>query len=215
MKYFKLSLKIIITLSVIFIAVFELSYYYGTNSLPVDKSPIGQNYSEQLLDITWLTLDCNGERELTSIYFYNIFSKSNRSPVNISAREILNRKRNSDRRNLIWQYQYFVASIWVSRNWTADDALNTLLNNANFGEEIVGIENASRYFYNLDVKNLRVAEVVVLLTILKGPDFYDPYKNRERLFARVQKLLENLKTVNLTALNLEKNCFERLLKSRL
>jgi hypothetical protein len=208
----KLIKSLFIFIIVCFI-IFEGIYYWGTFKLPDDRNPTSKIYSEAILQISWLVLGGEKSCDMVSLCLFNIFIKKNGSIAISSARVILSRTNPYWSSSFEWQYAFMTATVWVSRNWTADEAISTILSVADFGNGFYGIEKAAKGYYNIKIKDLTIEEISVLVTLLRGSEFYDPWLHRDRLKEQAIKLLErDSQFSSRLSTDLDKGFFGRLVK---
>lgn len=80
----------------------------------------------------------------------------------------------------------------LETQYSKNDILEGYLNTINYGNGILGIENASLYYFNKSAKDLSLAESSMLAGIPKSPDNYSPL-NDERVAKKRQKdILQSL-----------------------
>lgn len=85
-----------------------------------------------------------------------------------------------------------------------EDILNLYLNNVYFGGNLRGFRSASLFYFGKELNNLSQREILMLITILRGPNFY--LKNAGSRNARLKLISEILKERNLiSARRHEKN----------
>lgn len=99
------------------------------------------------------------------------------------------------------QGEHHVASIAlavkVSRQWTRDQAVNTILAESWFSggggrKDVIGIEAAAEFYFGVPLAELKPQESLALIALLKGPSWYDPFCNRERFGKRYAQTVEKL-----------------------
>ncbi|MFJ9289491.1 transglycosylase domain-containing protein [Bacillus halotolerans] len=77
-----------------------------------------------------------------------------------------------------------IIAINLERDYSKDKLLEMYLNQLYFGHGVYGIQAASHYYFNKEVKNLTVSEGAVLAAIPKAPSTYSPVlhpdKSKER-----------------------------------
>ncbi|MCY8183378.1 penicillin-binding protein, partial [Bacillus inaquosorum] len=77
-----------------------------------------------------------------------------------------------------------IIAINLERDYSKDKLLEMYLNQLYFGHGVYGIQAASHYYFNKEVKDLTVSEGAVLAAIPKAPSTYSPVlhpdKNKER-----------------------------------
>ena len=87
----------------------------------------------------------------------------------------------------------WIISIKIERILSKDDILALYLNEAPYGGNIYGIEEASKAFFNKNPKDLTLAESAYLAAIPNGPTYYSPYgKNRNKLEERKNYVLKRM-----------------------
>ena len=77
-------------------------------------------------------------------------------------------------------------------NYTKEEILEAYLNTINYGNGVLGIENASYYYFNKSAKNLNLAEASMLAGIPKAPNAYSPLNNPEIAKKRQNNILINM-----------------------
>ena len=77
-------------------------------------------------------------------------------------------------------------------NYTKDEILEGYLNTINYGNGVLGIENASYYYFNKSAKDLNLAEASMLAGIPKAPNAYSPLNNVETAKDRQAIILNNM-----------------------
>lgn len=66
------------------------------------------------------------------------------------------------------------ATVWISRNWSAEQALDTVLADGDYGQNKVGLDAASEYYFGLPLDALHDEELQLLFLLHSFPD-YDPW----------------------------------------
>ena len=94
------------------------------------------------------------------------------------------------------QGEHHVASIAlavkVGRQWTRDQAVDTILAESGFRKDVIGIEAAAEFYFGIPLTELKPQESLALIALLKGPSLYDPFCNRERFGNRYAQTVEKL-----------------------
>lgn len=68
----------------------------------------------------------------------------------------------------------WVLAIKLERNFTKDEILALYLNTVGFGDNVKGIKNAARTFFNKNPDRLNIQEAATLVGMLKGNTLYNP-----------------------------------------
>lgn len=77
-------------------------------------------------------------------------------------------------------------------DYSKDEILEAYLNTINYGNGVLGIENASYYYFNKSAKDLTLAESSMLAGIPKAPNVYSPLNNLETAENRQAIILSNM-----------------------
>ncbi len=88
-------------------------------------------------------------------------------------------------------------AVKVSRQWTRDQAVNTILAESWFSgdrsrNEVIGIEAAAAFYFGVPPAELQPQESLALIALLKGLSWFDPFCNRERFEKRYAQTVEKL-----------------------
>jgi penicillin-binding protein 1A len=91
-------------------------------------------------------------------------------------------------RNKAWRVieklKEWIISVKLEKNFTKEEILTLYLNAVPFGNNIYGIRNASRTFFQKEPDRLNVEEAAVLVGMLKGNTIYNPARNYKAAFDR-------------------------------
>jgi len=91
----------------------------------------------------------------------------------------------------------WILSTKLEKSITKDEILALYLNEAPYGGNIYGIEEASKSFFGKKPIELSLAESAYLAAIPNGPTFYSPYgKNKNKLDERKNLVLKRMLDVN-------------------
>ena len=103
----------------------------------------------------------------------------------------------------------WILAVKLEKVMSKDDILALYLNEAPYGGNIYGIEEASRAFFNKEAIDLDLSESAYLAAIPNGPTYYSPYgKNKNKLDERkdlVLKRMLDLKFIDETTYNKAKS----------
>ncbi|WP_226529150.1 transglycosylase domain-containing protein [Metabacillus niabensis] len=86
---------------------------------------------------------------------------------------------------LLYSYQ-------LEKNFTKEQILEAYLNAIYFGNGTYGIGSASSYYFNKQIQELSLAELVFISAIPNNPTMYDPVKNFHATKERQERLLQIL-----------------------
>ena len=194
------------TLSALLLLVIALCfgvYAWGARFVP-DEIPASSYRAPDSIRDQYLTVEAGGAtgmRKLNPVTFWIDFFMSTRQfPEPPPPEEILLHRavrvaefKHSRART---QGDHHLASIAfaikISRQWTRDQAVNTILAESGFRRDVIGIEAAARFYFGVPLAELQPRESLVLIALLKGPSWYDPFCNRERFGKRYAQAVGKL-----------------------
>ncbi len=78
---------------------------------------------------------------------------------------------------IIEKFKEWIVAIKLERNFTKEEILSLYLNMVSYGDEIYGIRNAARTYFQKEPDRLSVEESAVLVGLLKGNTIYNPRRN--------------------------------------
>jgi membrane peptidoglycan carboxypeptidase len=76
--------------------------------------------------------------------------------------------------------------------FSRNDLLTIYSNRASFGQNLIGIEAASEYFFKKEPNQLDLAEAALLAGLLKAPSHYSPYRYPDRALERRNKVIDTM-----------------------
>jgi membrane peptidoglycan carboxypeptidase len=68
----------------------------------------------------------------------------------------------------------YKASVQLRRRFTSEQLLTIYLNRAYFGHDLVGVENASLYYYGKHASELDIPQAALVVGLLRSPAAYSP-----------------------------------------
>jgi hypothetical protein len=170
----------------------EIAYLGATEELDIQNSPQAMSP----LSFTWN-------------FMFEKESYPNRSPAHkkLALFTLATRILSADlERDQLTQGQHHVSnaalSIRLSQKWTGTEAASYILQNMYAGKRsdssfVLGTQQAARHYYERDIGELSDCELAFLISMFKGPSYFDPYKHRERSLARFEKSREKLAAANI------------------
>lgn len=91
------------------------------------------------------------------------------------AKQLLDQGSRNKALRMIEKMKEWIVSVKLEKNFTKQEILTHYLNAVPFGNNIYGIRNASRTFFQKEPYALNVEEAAVLVGMLKGNTIYNPY----------------------------------------
>jgi hypothetical protein len=93
-----------------------------------------------------------------------------------------------------YQLDVFRLSWHIRRRFSEAELMTIYLNRAYFGPATTGIENASDHFFQRSADTLSVEEAALLAGLLRGPDYYSPFKHPDRAIQRRNEILRRMQS---------------------
>ena len=88
----------------------------------------------------------------------------------------------------------WIIAVRLERNFTKDEILALYLNTVSFGDNIYGIRNAARTFFQKEPAELNIQEAALLIGMLKGNTLYNPRRNPIAAFNRRNTVINLMAT---------------------
>ena len=92
-----------------------------------------------------------------------------------------------------------IIAIKLEQNFTKDEIITLYLNTVPFGDNVYGIRNASKTFFQKEPDRLTVEEAAVLIGMLKGSNLYNPRVNPKKSLDRRNVVLDQMVRNNFLA----------------
>lgn len=93
---------------------------------------------------------------------------------------------------LLQKLKECIIAVKLERNFTKDEIITLYLNTVAFGDNVYGIRNASRTFFQKNPDRLTVAESAVLIGMLKAPTSYNPRLYPQRALTRRNTVINQM-----------------------
>ncbi|MBS1630997.1 MAG: transglycosylase domain-containing protein [Bacteroidetes bacterium] len=97
---------------------------------------------------------------------------------------------------IIEKVKPYIIAIKLERNFTKEEILALYLNAVPFSDNVYGIRNASRTFFQKEPDRLDVDEAALLIGMLKGNTLYNPRRNYKAAFDRRNVVITQMEVNN-------------------
>jgi hypothetical protein len=187
------------------------AYTYGISWLPNEKNPTGQGLPALAVEAAWMAEFGSGPIVMepwpayilmrpflpTPLCAPDLFERllellKGHRAASVAARTLLSRDPIDRQRTLGWKIREQVTAIWISRNWTADQALRTVLAENYLGNGCRGFEEASRGYFGCLPNQLTINEAALLAGMLRSPLGNDPWRHPVDAKKRMKYVLSKL-----------------------
>lgn len=206
----KFLISLIVILAVIValaVGAMEGSYYYQINKLKPEKQLSDTDYSKQLQEIMWVTSSETGEigmDQLSATSFvyrtFSSFGSEEKGPglqgsfvaANL-AENMLDNELQADSSGDGRMAQSGLLSVWVTKNYSATEAMNASIDRVYLGSETYGADNAAKLYFNKSADSLSLSENLVLGVFSYLPDSVTVCGDGAQLAEHAKSLLELVK----------------------
>ncbi|OSZ77448.1 peptidoglycan glycosyltransferase [Chitinophagaceae bacterium IBVUCB2] len=95
---------------------------------------------------------------------------------------------------VIQKLKEWIIAVKLEKNFTKEEILTLYLNAVPFGNNIYGIRNASRTFFQKEPDRLTIEEAALLVGMLKGNSIYNPVRNPKAALERRNIVIGQMET---------------------
>ncbi len=97
---------------------------------------------------------------------------------------------------VIEKMKEWIIAVKLEKNFTKEEIITLYLNAVPFGNNIYGIRNAARSFFQKEPDRLNVEEAALLVGMLKGNSIYNPVRNPKAALERRNIVLSQMEVNN-------------------
>src|SRR6185295_1740121 len=90
---------------------------------------------------------------------------------------LFNQRASNKAIRVIQKLKEWIISVKLERNFTKEEIIALYLNAVPFSDNVFGIRNASRTFFQKEPDRLNVEEAALLVGMINGPGLYNPRRN--------------------------------------
>src|SRR5260221_5693445 len=95
---------------------------------------------------------------------------------------------------VIQKLKEWIIAIQLERNFTKEEVLSLYLNDVSFSDNVYGIRNASRTFYQKEPADLSVDEAALLVGMVNNPSIFNPRTNPKAALERRNIVINRMAT---------------------
>jgi penicillin-binding protein 1A len=109
---------------------------------------------------------------------------------------LFNQRASNKAVRVIQKLKEWIISIKLERNFTKEEILALYLNAVPFSDNVFGIRNASRTFFQKEPDRLNVEEAALLVGMINGPGVYNPRRNPKAALDRRNLVISRMEENN-------------------
>ena len=98
--------------------------------------------------------------------------------------------RRSNLKYALDQYRLIPRIRW---HFSKDQIFTIYMNQVYFGDDMLGVEDASRHFFGKNASSLSVAQAALLAGMIRAGDALSPYRHADRAFRRRHEVIEAMR----------------------
>ena len=169
--------------------------YYLKDRTNVKYQDISQNVVKALIATEDERFYQHSGIDIRSLARVIIFlgQKGGGSPITQQlAKNLLNQGSENKALRVIEKFKEWIVAIKLERNFTKEEILSLYLNMVSYGDEIYGIRNAAKTYFQKEPDRLSVEESAVLVGLLKGNTIYNPRRNPKAALDRRNTVISQM-----------------------
>lgn len=112
------------------------------------------------------------------------------------ALNLFNERASNKALRVIQKLKEWIIAVKLERNFTKEEIITLYLNAVPFGNNIYGIRNAARTFFQKEPDRLTVEEAALLVGMLKGNTIYNPLRNPKAALERRNVVIGQMEVNN-------------------
>jgi penicillin-binding protein 1A len=109
-----------------------------------------------------------------------------------TAKALLGQESRKSVGRVIEKFKEWIVAIKLERNLTKEEIVTLYLNMVTYGDEIYGIRNAAKTYFQKEPGQLEIEEAAVLVGLLKGSTRYNPRRNPKYSMARRNIVIDQM-----------------------
>lgn len=102
----------------------------------------------------------------------------------------------SNEKSLIRKFKEIMIAFWLEKRRTKNEILEMYINSVYVGNGLYGFETAARYYFGKSLKELSIAEMTVLVGMIKSPENFNPKNNLKKAKEKALLVLKRLLNEN-------------------
>ena len=135
-------------------------------------------------------------KRVLSAAYQNVKSKSFKEGASTISQQLIKNTHLTNKKTLSRKIQEMRIARALERNYSKSEILEMYLNVLYFGNNIYGIESASKTYFNKSASKISVSEAALLAGIINNPSAYNPYKNPSSAKKRRDLVLKRMFDLN-------------------
>ena len=211
MKFLKWTLITLLSVGIVLLISIEAYSNYKLGLILPKKETASERYTEVIQDSFWVSYGETGNIEIkpysltefTSRFLFavaiykhgnhlNYMPKGSTLAYDLTRKIHLKQKLNMNN----WHLDSAIVASWVSKNYSAEEAINLLIELQYFGNNDFGLDKAAMHYFEVSSSNLTLAQIITLVAITHSPSRYADCNNKAMLILRAEYIANKLKQYN-------------------
>ena len=131
-------------------------------------------------------------KRIIKAFITNIFNGYAKEGASTISQQLVKNIHLSNSKTLKRKIQEAYLTKKLEKQYSKDEILEAYLNVIYFGNNCVGIENASKKYFDCEAKNLTLSQSATLAGIIKSPTYYSPTDNPKNCLERRNLVLSEM-----------------------
>ncbi|HHU28581.1 TPA: penicillin-binding protein, partial [bacterium] len=133
---------------------------------------------------------------LIQSFFINLFSGDFKQGGSTLTQQLSKNLYFSSDKTILRKIKEAFMAMSIETHYDKNKIMEDYLNSLYFGDGIIGIYNASNYYFNKDPQILTLKESATLAALINAPNYYSPKNNLEALTKRSELVLKKMLNMN-------------------
>ncbi|MFQ5707327.1 MAG: penicillin-binding protein 1A [bacterium] len=131
-------------------------------------------------------------RRWPRIILINLLSLSYKQGASTITQQLAKQLYLSAEKTISRKLKEILTAIQIERTYTKNEILELYLNHMYFGNRAYGIESAAHNYFGKKLNELSLDECALLIGLLKGPEYYSPFRHPDRAKNRRNLVLSQM-----------------------
>lgn len=132
-------------------------------------------------------------KALLRAFFVDLFSGGYKQGGSTITQQVIKNALLTREKSIVRKVKELILAIKLERKMSKDQILEIYLNEAPYGGNILGVEEASQRFFNKHASEVSLAEAAYLAALPKAPSYYSPFgTHKDALEARKNTVLDRM-----------------------
>jgi membrane peptidoglycan carboxypeptidase len=164
---------------------------YNNDYLKIEETPTDlKNAFLSLEDREFYNHNGLNYKRIIGAIISNLKTKSLKEGASTITQQVIKNTHLSNEKTIKRKIQEAKLAYELERNYSKDEIFEIYLNIVYMGNNLYGVKDAAKYYFNKDCNELSLMECAVIAGIVKNPSKYSPTQNKEESIKRANIVLK-------------------------